>query len=123
MATKRKPKAIVMRFERLTVEEVDIVQRVPEAMLLSFAMFWRRWQNLPPLVRAGAAFRAVSSLTRAKTDADDIARHALAQGLLRREKVHANFGIAFSSLLQLMKHFVREADAEAESRGIDGDLR
>lgn len=122
MATKRKPKAVLMRFEQLTAEEVDIVQLVPESMLLSFARFWRRWQDMPPLVRAGAAFRVVGSTLNAKADADYISRRALSQGLLRREKVHAKFAEAFHELAQLVKHLVRDADAQAEALGIDADI-
>lgn len=84
--------------------------------------FGKDWESLPPLIRAGLSHMLLSAEQNALATSTRTAASASRQGLSRRARVHELFRLGHCVILDLMVALIREADAEAERRGVDSDL-
>lgn len=83
--------------------------------------FLDRWRHIPPLVRASYGFFLVERTM--KEFPVLLAEKELADLLPRRDRVNNFFRQASSALRMLAVALTRQADNEAEARGIDADVR
>lgn len=110
---------------RAVTRDMEVLAQVESAAHLSMVPVLHRfasdWMQLPPLVRAGVAYRVFVDHQRHLDVVTREATNAIRQGFMRRGRVQNHFRSAYLAFLDLLGPLVKMADAEARAKGIDAD--